>query len=113
VPTQDVAFVLVRLLANRGGRERTWNSIKKRWPRLRRRMPPMLATRLVETTPVLGPKWRRDVAAFFRANPLPAGARSLDQALERFDLDAAFCKVAAKDFTRWLARSAKVDDQNS
>jgi puromycin-sensitive aminopeptidase len=107
VPTQDVAFVLVRLLANRGGRERTWNGIKKRWPRLRRRMPPMLATRLIETTPVLGPKFRRDVATFFRANPLPTGGRSLDQALERFDLDAAFCKVAAKDFARWLARSTK------
>jgi puromycin-sensitive aminopeptidase len=102
VPTQDVAFVLVRLLANRAARERSWNFVKKRWPRLRRRMPPMLATRLVETTPVLGPKWRRDVAAFFRANPLPTGARSLDQALERFDLDTAFCKVAAAPFAKWL-----------
>jgi puromycin-sensitive aminopeptidase len=104
VPTQDVAFVLVRLLANREARLRTWAYVKKRWPRLRRRMPPMLATRLVETTPVLGPKWRRDVAAFFRANPLPTGGRSLDQALERFDLDTAFCKTAAAPFARWLAK---------
>jgi len=104
VPTQDVAFVVVRLLANREARLRTWEFVKKRWPRLRRRMPPMLATRLIETTPVLGPKWRRDVAAFFRANPLPTGGRSLDQALERFDLDTAFCKVAAAPFAQWLAK---------
>ena len=104
VPTQDVAFVVVRLLANREARPRTWEFVKKRWPRLRRRMPPMLATRLVETTPVLGPKWRRDVAAFFKANPLPTGGRSLDQALERFDLDTAFCKVAAGPFAKWLAQ---------
>jgi puromycin-sensitive aminopeptidase len=104
VPTQDVAFVVVRLLANREARLRTWAFVKKRWPRLRRRMPPMLATRLVETTPVLGPKWRRDVAAFFRENPLPTGGRSLDQALERFDLDLAFCKVAAAPFAQWLAK---------
>ncbi len=108
VPTQDVVFVVARLLANREARLRTWAFVKQRWPRLRRRMPPMLATRLVETTPVLGTKWRRDVAAFFRENPLPTGGRSLDQALERFDLDTAFCKVAAPPFAKWLAKATPI-----
>jgi puromycin-sensitive aminopeptidase len=106
VPTQDMAFVLVRLLANRAARERTWAFVQKRWSRLSRRMPPMLASRLVDATPALGPKRRREVAAFFRAHPLPTGARAVDQALERFDLDAAFCKLAGPDLARWIARGS-------
>jgi puromycin-sensitive aminopeptidase len=102
VPTQDVALVLARLLANPAARETAWASLKQRWARLRRRVPPMLATRLVEATPALGPALRDDVAAFFRAHPLPAGARTLEQALERFDLDAAFCRIARRDLARWL-----------
>ncbi len=103
VPTQDVAFVVARLLANRDGRERTWRFVKRRWPALSKRMPPMLATRLIEATPALGGSaHRRDVAAFFRAHPLPAGGRSLEQALERFDLDIAFCRLARSGLRRWL-----------
>ena len=104
VPTQDVAFVLARLLANPAARERAWAFAKRRWARLAKRMPPMLASRLVEATPALGTAaHRRDVAAFFRRHPLPAGARALEQALERFDLDAAFCRVARPGLARWLA----------
>ncbi|RIL02800.1 MAG: hypothetical protein DCC71_15965 [Proteobacteria bacterium] len=107
VPTQDVAFVLVRLLSNRDARERAWAFVTKRWSRLVRRMPPMLAARLVEATPALGPSYRREVASFFRAHPLPTGGRAVEQALERFDLETAFCKLAAKGLARWLdARGA-------
>jgi len=104
VPTQDVVFVLARLLGNPAARERSWAFVKRRWARLARRMPPMLASRLVEATPALGAGYRRDVAAHFRAHPLPAGARALEQALERFDLDAAFCRIARPSLARWLAR---------
>jgi aminopeptidase N len=103
VPTQDVAIVMARLLANPAGRDSAWEFAKKRWAKLRKRMPPMLATRLVEATPALGARRRADVAAFFRAHPLPAGARTLEQALERFDLDAAFCRIAKRDLAHWLA----------
>jgi len=102
VPTQDVAIVMARLLANPAARETAWEFAKKHWARLRRRMPPMLATRLVEATPALGAGFRDDVAAFFRGHPLPAGARAVEQALERFDLDAAFCRLARADLARWL-----------
>jgi puromycin-sensitive aminopeptidase len=107
IPTQDVAFVLVRLLANPAARERAWRFVKRRWSTVARRMPPMLVTRLIDTTPVLGPGHRREVAAFFRAHPVPAGARSLDQALERFDLDAAFCRLARPELARWLGKPTR------
>ena len=70
-------------------------------------MPPMLASRLVEATPVLGAKHKKNVATFFRAHPLPIGGRALEQALERFDLDAAFCKASAKGLARWLDRKGR------
>jgi len=103
VPTQDVAMLLARALANRAARESAWRFVKKRWSVLRRRMPPMLVTRLVEATPALqSPAWKQDVAAFFRAARVPTAERALKQALERFDLNAALRRRAAPGLRRWL-----------
>jgi hypothetical protein len=103
VQTQDVVIVLGRALANREARERTWAFVKRRWSALHERLPPMLATRLVEATPSLQTKeYRRDVAAFFKANPLPTAKRALAQALERFDLNAELRRRAAPKLARWL-----------
>jgi len=104
VPTQDVAMLLARALANRAARESAWRFVKKRWSVLRRRMPPMLVTRLVEATPALqSPAYKRDVAAFFRAARVPTAERALKQTLERFDLNAALRRRAAPELRRWLA----------
>lgn len=103
VQTQDVVLVLARALANRDAREQTWAFVKRRWTALRRRLPPMLATRLVEATPSLQTKpHRRDVAAFFKTHPLPTAKRSLAQALERFDRNAELRQRAAPGLARWL-----------
>ncbi len=104
VPTQDVAFVLARLLSNPAARTSTWRFIRDEWKRIAGRIPPMLASRLVDATPALGPSAAAEVRRFFRAHPLPAGARSLDQALERFRHDAAFCKRAAPALKAWLSK---------
>ncbi len=98
VPTQDVMFVLARLLANPAARQRSWAFIQKRWSALRRRMPPLLASRLIEaTSPLLEPRYRREIASFFRDHPLPAGERALRQTLERFDWYRGFRRQAAAD----------------
>jgi len=86
VPTQDVAFVVVRLFGNRAARQATWDFVRARWPRLRDRMGSLLAARVIAATPALGTRAHRsEVARFFRANPVPSGVRTLRQALERFD----------------------------
>jgi len=104
VPTQDVIFLLGRLLANPAARERTWAFIVRRWPKLRRRMPALFASRLIEATPsLLTPAYRREVAAFFREHPVPSGERALRQALERFDWYRGFRRRAADGVTAWLA----------
>jgi puromycin-sensitive aminopeptidase len=114
VATQDVVFLLARLLANPAARERTWRFVKQRWPRLRRRMPPLLAGRLIEATPaLLTPAHRRDVARFFAQNPLPSGARALRQALERFDAYRTLRRPAAAALERFLSGAgARGDERN-
>jgi puromycin-sensitive aminopeptidase len=97
VPTQDVIFLLVRLLANPVARERTWAFVQERWQQLRPRLPSLLASRLIEATPaLLAPRFRREVASFFRTNPVPSGDRALRQALERFDWYRGFRRPAAR-----------------
>ena len=103
VPTQDVTFVLARLLSNPAARNRAWSFIRQRWPRLRRRMPSLLASRLIEATPaLLTPVRRREVARFFRQHPVPSGERALRQALERFDWYRGFRGGAARELSRFL-----------
>ncbi|MBW2286341.1 MAG: M1 family metallopeptidase [Deltaproteobacteria bacterium] len=105
VPTQDIIFLLGRLMANPAARERTWSFIKRRWPKLQKRMPSLFAGRLIEATPsLLTAAHRKDVAAFFRKNPVPSGDRALRQALERFDWYRGFRRGAATDLHDWLEK---------
>ncbi len=103
VPTQDVAFVYVRLLQNRAARDRTWAFLRRRWKAVRKRLTPALVTRLIDATPALGTaQARREVKAHFEANPVSTGERAVRQALERFSLDAALRKRARPALDAWL-----------
>jgi hypothetical protein len=103
VPTQDVAFVFMRLLHNPAARERAWAFLQRRWKAVRRRMPPMLVTRVIDATPALGTSaYRKQVAEHFRENPVPSGERALKQALERFTLTSALRRRAAPELRTWL-----------
>ena len=42
------------------------------------------------------------MAAFFRRNPLPTASRALQQALERFDLNAELRGRVTPGLRRWL-----------
>jgi aminopeptidase N len=103
VGTQDVALLLTRLLGNRSASERAWAFWKKRFEKLRRRMPPMLVTRPIEALAALGTRaHRKDVAAFFRAHPVATGARAVKQTLEQFDLNLAFDERVKSELRGWL-----------
>jgi hypothetical protein len=107
VPTQDVVPLLVRLLGNPAARERTWEFIRERWKDLAPRVSPGLAGRLVSALPALQkPLFKRQVAAFFAAHPLPTAARALLQALERFDLDTELRERVLPELRAYLHQSA-------
>ena len=106
VGTQDVAILLTRLVSNRTAGEQAWTFWKKRFAKLRRRMPPMLVTRPIEALPALGTRaHRKDVASFFRANPVATGARAVKQTLEQFDLNLAFDERVKGELGRWIERA--------
>ncbi|HXZ86557.1 MAG TPA: M1 family metallopeptidase [Myxococcota bacterium] len=103
IPTQDVVPLLVRMLGNPAARERTWEFVRERWKDLSGRVSPGLAGRLVAALPALQkPLYKRQVAAFFAAHPLPTAARALRQALERFDLDAELRERALPELRAYL-----------
>jgi puromycin-sensitive aminopeptidase len=107
IPTQDVAFVLMRLLANPVARGEAWKFMTKKWTAIRRRVPPLMISRLVEATPTLrDPRYAREVGAFFRAHPVPEATRALKQALEVFRLNAELRRRTAPGLARWLERRA-------
>jgi puromycin-sensitive aminopeptidase len=104
VPTQDVAFLLMRLLGNPAARDETWRFVRQRWSAIRRRIPPLMISRFVEATPTLRePRYAREIARFFRAHPVPEARRALRQALEVFRLNAELRRRTAPTLARWLA----------
>ncbi|HEX4353116.1 MAG TPA: ERAP1-like C-terminal domain-containing protein, partial [Polyangiales bacterium] len=104
IPTQDVAFVLARLIRNPHAGAQAFDFLRANWGALRERVPSMLVSRLIDATPALGNETqRRAVMSFFAANPVPTATRALRQADERFRLDAGFRKRAAPALRRWLA----------
>jgi hypothetical protein len=97
-------LLATRLLSNPAARERAWDFLRRRWTPLQRRMPALLASRLVESTwQLLAAERRREVERFFAAHPVPSGERALRQALERFDWYQGFRRRAAAELSAWLA----------
>lgn len=103
VPTQDVGFLLIRYLSNRVARPLAWAFIQKNWEAIAGRLPPMMASRLIEATALLQSKdHRKEVAAFFKEHPVETAARALKLALERFDVNEEFRRRAADELKEWL-----------
>ncbi|HZP42412.1 MAG TPA: M1 family metallopeptidase [Candidatus Binatia bacterium] len=107
IPTQDVTFVLMRLLGNPPVGPQAWAFLKKNWRAIRHRVPPLMLSRLVEATPALRePRYAREVGRFFRTHPVPEATRALKQALEVFRLNAELRRRTGPGLAGWLARRA-------
>jgi len=108
IPTQDVAFVFMRMFGNPAAGEPAWRFLTSRWKAVRERIPPLMLARLVDATPALRePRLGREVGAFFRAHPLPEAARALRQALETFRLNAELRRRVTPGLRRWLAAPSR------
>lgn len=103
IPTQDVAFIVARLFGNPNGRDAAWKFLTKKWSVLRKRIPPLMLSRLIEATPALRePRFATAVRTFFATHPVPEAKRALKQSAEVFRLNAALRKRAAPGVARWL-----------
>ena len=63
-----------------------------------------MASRVIEATAVLQTReYRKEVAKFFKENPVDTASRALRLALERFDVNEEFRTRAAPELKSWLA----------
>ena len=103
IPTQDVGFLLIRFLSNRVARPLAWAFLQKNWETLAKRLPPIMASRVIEATAVLQSREaRKEVAKFFKEHPVDTASRALRLALERFDVNEEFRRRAGPELKEWL-----------
>ena len=99
VRTQDAPYVLRRALANPEMGPLAWRFLTENFEQMRTRFPSGALPRMFDgirgfTDPALA----ADVASFVRSNPLPSGARSMSQHLERMWASVAAAeRIGAED----------------
>jgi puromycin-sensitive aminopeptidase len=88
VRTQNAPFLLGRALLNRTHGGVAWQFVRKNWPDLLERFPSSTIVRMAE-----GVRWlidaAPDVQGFFAEHPVPQGAQTLAQHLERLRVNVA------------------------
>ena len=89
VKTQDAPFLLNRCIANRNNGEHAWETVRRQWPELLERFPNNTIVRMVGSiTTLTTPHLVADVHGFFAEHPIPQAAKTLEQLLERQQVNA-------------------------
>ena len=102
VGAQDVGLLLSAMLGNSSAAPATWEFFKRRFRALRKKLPPALVARPIEATSALATREaRRDIAAFFKKNPVPTAVRALKKSLEQIDLTCAFDARVKPQLAKW------------
>ncbi len=106
VRTQNAGFVIQLLLANRSAGERTWDFVKSRWDDLLARLPNPAIPRMLDGVSALcrDPSLVSDIHAYCAAHPVPSGQRTVEQTLERLDVNAALSARESPNLATLLAR---------
>ncbi len=105
VRTQNAPFLIRDLLANRDAGEITWSFLKAHWDEVLSRFPDNTIPRMLEGTRSLcgSSALAQDVKTFLGEHPLQSGGRSLDQSLERLEVNLSFRQREAGRFREVLA----------
>ncbi|MGH9062428.1 MAG: M1 family metallopeptidase [Acidimicrobiales bacterium] len=104
--TQNGPFLLSRLLANRAGGVATWAFLTERWDALLSRFPDNTIPRMLDGLTALARSGLvQEVHSFFAGHPLPSGQRTVDQILERLDVNVAFTEREGPHLARALQTS--------
>jgi puromycin-sensitive aminopeptidase len=90
VKTQNAPFLLQRAIAHRDHGARAFRFVRERWPALVAAFPSNTHVRMVDSVKLLSrPEEVVDARAFFAEHPIPQGAKTLEQILERQAVNAA------------------------
>jgi puromycin-sensitive aminopeptidase len=91
VRTQNAAFLLRMVMMNSVGREAAWEFMKKHWDTINAKFPTNSIPRLCEgITALVDPRLEKDVVSFFTAHPVSAGAKTVEQHMERLHVAVLF-----------------------
>jgi puromycin-sensitive aminopeptidase len=91
VRTQNAPFLIGSLMTNLDGGDLAWAFIKRRWDEMISRFPDNTHVRMLAgITSLSTPDQARDVEAFFKTHRVKQGQKTLDQHLERLQINLAF-----------------------
>ncbi|HVY68144.1 MAG TPA: ERAP1-like C-terminal domain-containing protein, partial [Patescibacteria group bacterium] len=105
VRAQDAPFMLAAVLRNNAGSNLAWEFITSRWPELLKRYSSGLSmvARIIGTCDNFASTAQaQKMAKFFRANPAPGAARSVQQVLEKIRGNAAWLAADGPAIAAWL-----------
>ncbi|HEV2370061.1 MAG TPA: ERAP1-like C-terminal domain-containing protein, partial [Acidimicrobiales bacterium] len=104
VRSQNAPFVYSALLANRVAGPQAWDFMSKHWDKLIERIPQNSVVRMLEGIPSLcNTELAARIHAFFAEHPIRSGQRTLDQILERLDVNVAFATAQRDQVAAALA----------
>ena len=91
IRSQNAPFLLARCMRNRDHGEQAWRFVARNWTTLNERFPSTSIIRMVDGVRLLmRPEQASEVRAFFSERGVPQAAKTLEQVLERQQINAAF-----------------------
>jgi puromycin-sensitive aminopeptidase len=90
VRTQNAPFVINAALANLQHGDKAWSWLTEHWQELLDKFPDNSHARMIEAVSVLPSDVADEVRSFLSAHPVKAGQRTVEQTLERLDVNVAF-----------------------
>ena len=105
VRSQDTVSLISAVASNRIGRKLAWDFIKDNWPELNRRYGGggFLIMRLASITGSFNSMdLAKDVEIFFKENPAPSANRTIQQSLERIQLNTQWLNLNQQCLTEWF-----------
>ena len=90
VKTQNAPFLLARCIANREQGQLAWDFVRRHWAEANDKFPTNTIVRMIDPVKMLNRDTLvADVQSFFSEHPIPQGAKTLDQVLERQRVNAS------------------------
>lgn len=109
VRSQDSVFVIAGVTGSKLGREMAWSFVKENWKKLHERYEGgFLLSRLVKTTTenFVTEDKAKEVKEFFKANPVEAAERTVEQSIENIRLNASWMEREAAKVSEFLKKKA-------
>ncbi|HVM08974.1 MAG TPA: M1 family metallopeptidase [Acidimicrobiales bacterium] len=101
VRTQDAPYLVNQALGNSHQNGLVWEWVKQHWDELMGRYPDNSHARMLENVAALhAPETAADVRSFLEAHPIKAGQKTVEQTLERLDVNVAFRQREADRIAR-------------